>query len=183
MSDVRRLIDAATVARDRVVRAVAELSPAQAAFRPAPHEWSVTENVEHLAIVEVRYANRIWAAADGVRAGRPLSHGEPLLGGRTIEDLAASWGPNLQTVDEARPRLGGPLEFWVAALRNGAGLIAALEPILDGLDLEAVIVPHATGPLDARQRLGLVRLHLEMHVAQIEGVKAAPGYPAAGSAP
>ena len=33
------------------------------------------------------------------------------------------------------------------------------------------------GPMDARQRLGLVRVHLEMHLAQIEGVKAAPGYP------
>jgi hypothetical protein len=182
MSDVRRLIDAATVARDRVVRAVAELSPAQAAFRPAPHEWSVTENVEHLAIVEVRYANRIWAAADGARTGRPLREGEPILRGRTIDELAATWGPSLQTVDEARPRLGGPLEFWVAALVNGARLIDALEPVLDGLDLDAVIVPHLTGPLDARQRLGLVRLHLEMHLAQIEDVKAAPGYPAASPA-
>ena len=129
--------------------------------------------------MEVRYANRIWAAADGVRTGRPLWHGEPILRGRTIEELAATWGPNLQTVDEARPRLGGPLEFWVRALRNGAGLIAALEPVLEGLDLEAVIVPHAMGPMDARQRLGLVRLHLEMHLAQIEGVKADPGYPVA----
>jgi DinB superfamily len=179
MSEARRLIDAATLARDRVVRAVEQLSPAQAAFKPAPYEWSITENVEHLAIVEVRYANRIWAAADGVRTGRPLWPGEPIHRGRTIEELAAAWGPNLQTVDEARPRLGGPLDFWVAALRNGAGLIAALEPVLDGLDLGAVIVPHVTGPLDARQRLGLVRLHLEMHLVQIQGVQAAPGYPAA----
>lgn len=129
--------------------------------------------------MEVRYANRIWAAADGVRTGRPLWRGEPILRGRMIEELAATWGPNPQTVDEARPRLGGPLEFWVAALRNGAGLMAALEPVLDGLDLEAVIVPHVTGPLDARQRLSLVRYHLEMHLARIEAVKAAPGYPTA----
>jgi hypothetical protein len=177
MSDVRRLIDAAALARDRVVRAVERLSPAQAAFKPALDEWSITENVEHLAIVEVRYANRIWAAADGARTGRPLWHGEPIHRGRTIEELVATWGPNLQTVDEARPRLGGPLEFWVRALRNGASLIAALEPVLEGLDLEAVIVPHAMGPMDARQRLGLVRVHLETHLGQIEGVKAAPGYP------
>jgi hypothetical protein len=178
MSEVRRLIDAATLARDRVVRAVDGLSPARAAFKPAPDEWSITENVEHLAIVEVRYANRIWAAADGVRHGRPIWSGEPVLRGRTIEELVATWPPNLRTVDEARPRLGGPLEFWVSALRSGAGLIAALEPVLDGLDLETVIVPHMMGPMDARQRLGLVRVHLEMHLAQIEGVKAAPGYPA-----
>jgi hypothetical protein len=179
VSEVRQLIEAAQVARERVLRAVAGLSPAQAAFKPAPAEWSIAENLEHLAIVEVRYANRIWAAADGIRTGRPIWHGEPVLRGRTIDELAATWEPNLQTVDEARPRLGGPLEFWVTALRNGAGLIAALEPVLDGLDLEAVIVPHFKGPFDARQRLGLVRLHLEMHLAQIEGVKAASGYPSA----
>jgi hypothetical protein len=179
MSDVRRLIAAAALARDRVLRAVEHLTPARAEFKPAPAEWCITENVEHLAIVEVRYANRIWAAADGVRNGQPLWHGEPILRGRTIEELAATWPPNLQTVDEARPRLGGPLEFWAMALRNGAGLIAALEPVLDGLDLDAVIVPHMMGPMDARQRLGLVRFHLEMHLAQIEGVKTAPGYPAA----
>src|SRR5262245_58571190 len=182
MSPVGRLIDAATLARDRVVRAVEHLSPTQAAFKPAPYEWSIAGNVEHLAIVEVRYANRIWAAAAGARAGRPLWPGEPIHRGRTIEELAATWGPNLQTVDEARPRLGGPLDFWVAALRSGAGLIAALEPLLDGLDLDAVVVPHATGPMDVRQRLGLVRLHLETHLAQIEGVMAAPGYPAASPA-
>jgi hypothetical protein len=179
MTEVRRLIDAAALARDRVIRVVEGLSPAQAAFKPVPDEWSITENVEHLAIVEVRYANRVWAAADGVRRGQPIWHGEPVLVGRTIEELVATWPPNLQTVDEARPRLGGPLEFWVSALRNGAGLIAALEPVLDGLDLETVIVPHMMGPMDARQRLGLVRVHLEMHLAQIEGVKAAPRYPAA----
>jgi hypothetical protein len=177
MSEVSRLIEAASLARDRVIRAVDGLSPAQAAFKPAPDEWCIAENVEHLAIVEVRYANRIWAAADGVRRGQPIWQGEPILRGRTIEELAATWGPNLQTVDEARPRLGGPLDFWVTALRNGARLIAALEPVLDGLDLDAVIVPHMMGPMDARQRLGLVRVHLEMHLAQIEGVKATPGYP------
>jgi DinB superfamily len=177
MSEVRRLIDAAVAARDRVVRTVEGLSPAQAAFRPAPDEWSITENVEHLAIVEVRYANRIWAAADGMRSGRPISQAEPIHRGRSIEEIVATWGPRLQAPEEARPRLGGPLAFWVAALRNGAGLVAALEGALAGLDLDTLMVPHAAGPLDARQRLGLVRLHLEMHLAQIQGVTRAPGFP------
>jgi hypothetical protein len=97
MPEVRRLIEAAALARDRVVRAVDGLSPAQAAFRPAPSEWSVTENVEHLAIVEVRYANRIWAAADGIRQGRPIWQGEPVLRGRTIEELVATWPPGRRT--------------------------------------------------------------------------------------
>jgi hypothetical protein len=177
MSEVRHLIEAATVARDRVIRTVEALSPAQAACKPAPDEWSITENVEHLAIVEVRYANRIWAAADGVRAGQPIWQGEPIHRGRSIEEIAATGGARPRAPEEARPRLGGSLAFWVAALRNGAALVAALEGALAGLDLEAVMVPHAAGPLDAGQRLGLVRLHLELHLAQVEGVTRAPGFP------
>src|SRR5262245_4447295 len=106
MSEVRRLIEAAAVARDRVIRTVDGLSSAQATVQPALDEWSITGNVEHLAIVEVRYANRIWAAADGVRAGQPIWQGQPVHRGRSIEEVVATWGPRLQAPEEARPRLG-----------------------------------------------------------------------------
>jgi hypothetical protein len=49
---------------------------------------------------------------------------------------------------------------------------------VEPLDLETIIHPHPMlGPLDARQRFELLRAHLDLHRAQIEAVKHAPGYP------
>ena len=51
-------------------------------------------------------------------------------------------------------------------------MLARLAHELETLDLESVVYPHVvSGPLDGRQRLEFLRFHLDLHRAQIEGVK------------
>jgi hypothetical protein len=79
-----------------------------------------------------------------------------------------------------RPRLFGPLAYWSAVFGGLTPVLATFARAVEPLDLESVIHPHpALGPLDARQRLELLRAHMDVHRGQIEAVKRAPGYPRA----
>ena len=62
----------------RLLDVVRSFTPDQGVFKPAPNEWSIAENLEHLVLAEQGAVNRVWSAADAVRAGRPVWAGEPV---------------------------------------------------------------------------------------------------------
>ena len=178
MSDVQTLIASVRQAREAVLNAVAGLSSAQADYHPSLEEWSITQNIEHLFLAEVSGMTKIWAALDRFRGGERWV-GELPNHGRSIEDVvAATWKPKEAAPDICVPRIGGALGAWASALRSLQQVLDQLGSKLDGLDLHAIVFPHfLSGPLDARQRLEFLRFHLERHLAQIERVKASPGFP------
>ncbi len=180
--DITTLIDDATRARGRLLDRVRGLSSAQGAFNPDPAEWSIAETVEHLVLAEQGSLNRVWAAADGLRRGRPASTGEPIHRGKSVEQVVAeTWAPRQQTPDVAAPRRRGPLSYWRVALQSNQPLLEALPAALEGLDPAEVITPHPiSGPWDARQWLSFVRFHLDLHRGQIEEVMRAPGFSSCG---
>lgn len=179
MPTVPGLIADVVVARERVIAAVEDMSPAQAAFRPGPEEWSATEVIEHLVLAEQSGINRIWQAAEGQRLGRPVWSGEAVHRGLPIEEvIARTWRDKELAPPNATPEAGGPLAYWTACLRACQPVLETLGAALDGLDLTAVIFPHfLSGPLDAYQRLEFLRWHLDHHRAQVADIKAALDYP------
>jgi hypothetical protein len=179
MNDLSGQIAEATRARARLLDVVHFFTPDQGVFRPAPNEWSVAENLEHLVLAEQGAVNRVWSAADAARAGRPVWEGEPVHRGRSIEEIVKlTWIPGQEAPEIARPRRGGPLSYWILALRCNQPLLEALPARLQGLDPEEVITPHPiSGPWDAGQWLDFVRFHLDLHRAQIEAVTRAGAFP------
>ena len=177
MRTVRSLVAEVEVARQRTLAAVAGLSTEQGAFKPAPSEWSIGECLEHLFLAEHGGVSGLWKAIEGVRAQRPVWSGEPVHHGLSIEEIVRrTWGPNQQAPDNAAPRTGGPVVYWATCLESCRPVLARLAHELETLDLESVVYPHVvSGPLDARQRLEFLRFHLDLHCAQIEGVKRAMG--------
>jgi hypothetical protein len=178
MVDIAMLIDEAAQARGRLLDRVRALSSAQGAFKPDPTEWSIAETVEHLVLAEQGSVNRVWAAADGLRRGRPAWTGEPIHRGKPIEQIVAeTWAPRQQAPDIAAPRRRGPLAYWLVALQSNQPLLEALPAALKGLDPADVITPHPiSGPWDADQWLAFVRFHLDLHRRQIEEVMRAPDF-------
>ena len=186
------LIADVAAARRRVIGAAAGITAAQETFRPGPEEWSIPQVVEHLVLAEQGGINRIWQAAEGVRRGRPVWRGDAVRRGAPIEEvIARTWeltGPGPRTwktaeraPENAVPRTGGPLAYWVACLEATQPVLERLPAVLAGLDLEAVVYPHdLSGPLDARQRLEFLRWHLDHHLQQIEDITSAAGFPPAG---
>ena len=179
MVDISQLIVEATEARSRLLDRIHPLSSVQGAFKADPGEWSIAENVEHLVLAEQGSINRVWAAADGVRWGRPTWTGEPVHRGKPIEQIVTeTWTPRQQAPDIATPRRRGPLAYWIAAMQCNQPLLDALPAALAGLDPAEVITPHpVSGPWDARQWMAFVRFHLDLHRQQIDTVTRAPGFP------
>ena len=179
MNALHDRIAAATGARARLLDFVGALTPAQSSFKAAPNEWSIAENLEHLVVAEQGSINRVWSAADAVRTGRPVWTGEAIHRGRSIEQIVKlTWAQGQEAPAIARPRRGGPLSYWIMALRCNQPLLEALPAQLVGLDPHDVITPHPiSGPWDADQWLAFVRFHLDLHGAQIEAVTQAAAFP------
>ena len=166
-------------ARERYLAALGAPTIAQAGFRPAPDAWSLIELTEHMTLAEQVGLNGIWRALEGQRAGRPVWQGDPVHRGRPIEDvIAATWREREVVPAVAAPKWGGPLGYWVAALRGCQPVLEALARELGSTDLEQIIYPHPiSGPLDARQRLEFLRFHLDRHAAQVARVRAEAAFP------
>ena len=179
MNEVASLISEVEASRRRVLAATSALSSDQGAFKPAPDQWSVTEVLEHLVLAETGGINFIWRAAEGFKVGAPLWTGASPNDGRTIEEVVErTWKPKEVAPESATPRMGGPVQYWVAALTACQPVLARLGSELAGLDLSAIVYPHVlSGPLDARQRLQFLRFHLDRHVRQIEALTHAAGFP------
>jgi hypothetical protein len=178
MTEVQARVKDVEQARHRVLDAVAGVAPSQGVWKPASQEWSIAECVEHLCLVEQGGVSGLWKAIEGLRAGQPTWTGEPLHRGLSMEELLRRFAPpNPQAAEIARPRFNGPLVYWRTAFESLTSVLEQFARALEPLDLESVIHPHPLlGPLDARQRLDLLRLHMEIHREQIEAVKRAPGY-------
>jgi hypothetical protein len=181
---VQQLIGEVGAARGRFLAAAGDPSPVQAAFKPAPDSWSMTEITEHITLAEQAGINGMWKALEGLRSGRPVWSGELVHRGRSIQEVvAATWQEKEQVPSVAAPRWGGPFAYWAAALRACQPLLAELGEALEAVDLARVVYPHPiSGPLDARQRLEFLRFHLDRHTAQIQRVRRNPAFPREGGA-
>jgi hypothetical protein len=183
MPTAQELIAVVATARWRLLATIQNLTPAQAAFKPAPEEWSALENTEHVVLAEVSGVSKIWQAADTFRAGKPVFSGEHTNRGLSIDEvIARTWKPKEIAPPIATPHIGGPLGYWISSCESCQTVLCQLGTALDGLDLEQVIFPHfLSGPLDARQRLEFLRFHLDRHRAQIERLFAQAQFPASQS--
>lgn len=177
--NVQFLIERVEESRSGVLLPLRSMSTAQGAFKPDSDSWSIAQILEHLTMAEQVGINGMWRAAQDLRLGQPQWQGQAVHRGCTIEEVVeATWNPKEVAPDVAKPRLGGPLQFWIAALDNGRHLLRALEGALQGLDPQEVIYPHPiSGPLDALQRLDFLRFHIDRHRSQIDKVINNPDFP------
>jgi hypothetical protein len=142
--------------------------------------------VEHLALAERGGICSIWKALDGVRRGARVFDGAHVHRGLPIDAvIARTWQEREEVPAVAAPGWGGPLPYWVESLRTCQPLLEALGRELaaaeaSGIALDTVIHPHPiSGPLDAWQRLGFLRFHLDRHAEQVRRVQQHPGFAAA----
>ena len=121
----------------------------------------------------------MWRALEGVKNNKPIWTGETIHRGLPIEEIVEKTWKEKETAPEiARPRWGGPVEFWVISLNNCQPLLEALGRAMLGFDLQKIIHPHPiTGPLDITQRMQFLRFHLDRHRSQIEKVKSDANFP------
>jgi len=64
VSTLANLISDVEAARARVLAAIDGLTHAQVSWKPAPNEWSVVENLEHLVLAEHSGVEKIYRALE-----------------------------------------------------------------------------------------------------------------------
>lgn len=175
--------------RDGVVEAVGDLTPAQWRFRPAPDRWSIADVMEHLALLEELFHDRIVPRLRQGAAGLPDRDPE------RMDALVLAWEPDPASkvvipgrvsLGEAPPplqptRLWNPAESVDRFHAQRAQTAALLDEFAVDGRLRAVDHP-AIGPLDGYQWVLFLAAHSERHTRQIEGIRAHPRFPAVDSA-
>jgi hypothetical protein len=171
------LVDLLVSTEKRLLAATEGLTAAQWAFSPGPDRWSIAECAEHLAMSE--------------QALLGLVRGQILASPATPELAAAARGRDgvvvaamrdrsnrIKTFDFLVPRIiaPSPTAFVDGFVPKRAATLQYVRQATDDLHLHFAPLG-ALGDLDGYQWLLLLASHTERHVAQMDDVKAQPGYP------
>ena len=185
LAALRRRTDAAD---ERARALAADLDAAQLAWGPPGGGWSIGVVLEHLVVSAEQYLPGMRAAA---AAARPA-----------VEARPGPWRPSLVgrlligAVDPASTRrLTSPRRFQpgprprpavLDAFLRTQGELRALLQQADRVDAARARFASPVSPLirlTLADALTVLVLHAERHLGQIERVRRAPGFPAAGPGP
>jgi hypothetical protein len=179
MAHLKTLLDSVASSRQKFIQIASGLTHEQSQFKISSESWTITDIVEHMVWAEMGGINGIWKMLEGIKSNKPVWSGEPLHHGLRIEQIIEkTWKEKEQVPENAKPKWGGSVNYWIAALRGCQPLLESLARELKGHDLEKIIYPHViSGPLNVIQRMEFLRFHLDRHRNQIENIKAHPGFP------
>lgn len=157
------------VERRALEEAVSAVPPALRERRPTADRWSVSEILEHLALVETRITALLAGRIDAARAAGlgPAREIDPVLPTLDLETILDRSRP-LVASEAAQPTGSQDSDAALAELARARGVLREIVLSADGLALEEVIVPHPRfGPLNVYQWLLFVGGHEARHTAQI----------------
>jgi len=163
---------------------VAGLAQRQADWRPEQERWSVGEVLHHLAISNRYFAARVSRLIERGRTGGASAPPDarrtwPRL--RLIADRQAS-GPVTNPVGST-PTPGLPVDELRQDLAASHRAIADQVASIAWLDLANIKARHPSGfEINLFQWFDAAGAHERRHLAQIEEIKAAPGFPPASEA-
>jgi hypothetical protein len=170
--------------RDALVREVRPLSDAQRRYRSTPPAWSIADVVEHLALLEELFHERIAASLE---AGPPSPSQSDA---RRIDALVVAVEPDpaAKFVVPGRVSLGDapgpilPTGRWTTEDSLDRFLARRRETVIflevRGSELRGHAVDHpALGPLDGFQWVLFIACHTDRHLAQIRALRADSAFP------
>lgn len=179
MAHLKTLLNSVASARLNFIQSAAGLTYEQSQFKISPNSWSITDIVEHMVWAELGGINGIWKTLEGINSNKPVWSGESPHHGLCIEEIIdKTWKEKEQAPENAKPKWGGSVGYWLAALQGCQSLLEALARELEGYDLEKIIYPHfISGALNVIQRFEFLRFHLDRHRLQIQKIRNHPEFP------
>ncbi len=142
-------------------------------LKPDNETWSIKENVEHLAIIELRLATMLESRLPGTDVlpdAVPSTPEEDLqIAERVSSCMEKFKAPEAVTPTGRYPTCVQALDAFLAARQNTIDLVPKLQPYL-----RKRYLPHPLfGSLDGHTWFLILGAHTERHAKQIEEVKAA----------
>jgi hypothetical protein len=157
--------------RGKMLARVAELSDAEANFRPAPDAWTATEIVEHIGIVErgiIKLLNRLTEKAEAENIA-------PIEGGQFSEPVSfvkfaeLTAGVRIEAPEAMRPTGSETIAASISVLNANREMLSALRPRLEKVNLSEAKFPHpAFGAINGYYWLALLGTHEARHLQQLE---------------
>jgi uncharacterized damage-inducible protein DinB len=162
--------------RAAFLKSIEGLSAEQWSFKPAPNAWSVGEVAEHITVSEGSILDLVTkkilaAPVDPAKIAETQGKDDAVL--RMIPDRSEKFQAPAFLQPQARwSQAALPAEFNARRDRT----IAYIRATPDELRSHTLAHP-AMKTLDAYQWILLISAHAQRHTAQIEEVKAHPGFP------
>jgi hypothetical protein len=159
--------------RRDLIQAVSGLNARQWHFKPDPERWSIAETLEHMVIVEGRVHGILGRIADAPAADP--THNSSEMDAKILAAVP-SREARFQAPEHLHPgRQMSPEEILA---RFEAGRARTLELLTAAPCLRGHVIPHPIlGPWDGYQWILGAGGHSARHTAQIEEIKASPGFP------
>ncbi len=161
---------------DALKKSVEGLTEAQLQFKPAPDRWSISQCLEHIVLTEKMifdYAKKgMESPANPEKRKELKSSDEAII--KMVNDRSFK--------AKAAPALIGTGKYVDASVALN-DLQTGRKPILDYInaanleDLRNHVSDSPAGPVDAYQSFLFIAGHTSRHTAQINEVKANPGFP------
>ena len=149
-------------ARLALLEAIADVSDAQAGWKPSPEEWSIAETVRHQRSSSIGVLTIIRS----LTAGRDPAAGTPYD------------SPGEVTAHEVAPEHAGGWDALRAEFREHSIEFAALPLTLPAnVNLELTFPHMYFGELPARAWFAFQRVHDRAHLQQVEAIVRADRYP------
>lgn len=173
----QELIDALAASAARFVDSFRDLDDRRFRFKPADGGWSIAETAEHVVLSEV---------GSGKMIGKMVREPSPpeLVAAAAGADERIATGLADRENRRVAPEFVRPTGRW----STPAEIVTAFEESrhrtiefisTTPIDLDSFAAPHpALGALTAVQWAWFLVFHGDRHVAQIDAIKADPGYPA-----
>jgi hypothetical protein len=162
--------------RDQLLDTVRGLTPEQWNFKPGPEVWSIAECCDHIGGAEVLFLKLVRKRLihDPDRAG--AVQGKEKLLRKAVPNRSTRVKVPIEI--RAFGHTSSPEEFEVHFRETRDLAIEYARTTEDPLHMR--VSPHfMLGDFDGAQWLEIIAEHCSRHRAQIEEVKASPGYPAA----
>ncbi|HEX2342564.1 MAG TPA: DinB family protein [Vicinamibacterales bacterium] len=168
--DRQRVVAHLEMTESWLVSEVENLSDAQMKFRPTPESWSITEVVEHLAIAEPQYWQRIKDSMKQPPAAEKLPATDAQILWYGIDRT------NRAKTGEARVPTG-KYQTAAAALADVRKLRSEMLDYAKATQEDLRGHKLLEGNMDVYQWLLMISTHSQRHILQIRENKANAGYP------
>jgi len=155
-------------------RIVSSATEGQRSFRPASGLWNMTDNLEHLVIVETGIIRLIARLLEKAESRQPASG--TLSNLVTIPQNIERLGP-VKTAKEFEPSGGMDPSKSLSRLRELQDQFFSFQNRLAQVDISLVSFPHSQlGPLTVGQWAAFLVLHEQRHLEQMRRIAAHPGF-------
>jgi uncharacterized damage-inducible protein DinB len=165
-----------TQTRQKLLDAISGLSDTQWKYKPAPDRWSIAEVTEHLTLAEPVLFDYI--KEEGIGKPPVVIPEDKRISDSKVFELTLD-----RSVKNKAPEMLQPTGRWRTQDDLRKAFLDVREKTLDYMrttreDLRAHALSHSgLGLPDAFQWFLFISAHTARHTAQIEEVKADPGYP------